>query len=1101
MKRAHYWIGALLVLAFTAVLTIGALAQQQAYRTRGIPDTLPQPIPAGGATAGVNVDLAQSDPAGLDAALREIAATGFTAVKQPFYFSTTGDFDWERADALVSAVAGHQLTLVPLLDGDPATGFAPPADPADFAAWAAAFAARYGDRIDAYIIWDEPNLTAHWGMQPVNPNEYGALLSATAAAIRAADAGALIVAAPLAPTVETGPANLADHLYLQRLYEVGAADAFDVVAAKPYGFNSGPDDRQVSPDVLNFSRAILLREVVERNGEPHKAVWAGNWGWNALPPGWTGAPSLWGGTDEAQRAAWTTAALDRARAEWPWMGLMFLESWQPDVPADDPRQGFAIAGSETAVALADYLAGIDPAVAMPGFHVASDADPAQVYSGGWRFSPEFGADISEPDWGELPDTLSFTFWGTDAGLMVRRADFRGRLYVSVDGVPANALPSDENGPTLILTAPDPTEDYTEIVPVVRGLEPGVHTLEIATWLGWDQWALKGFSVGYRPADRLTAVQWTLAAVALLLTLAAGVMAQRSRLVDDLRGGWHSGRRRFLAFSDRVQLALVGVLAAVLGIAGWQLWGATAAGIYKRLGDLPQLALTAVTATVFYVSPWLPVYLLALVALLLLISYRPAWGLALITFSFPFYARADLFKAIAGFRFSPTEIFTWVTLAAFVLAAVGQAVQDWRAGARGHRNVPWLLLLSGAIGALFLLGQLELVANGWMLLALMPLILAAFARLLPQHRTADTAVILFVTAATASLFFTTRLDVALNEYWRVVVEPALFYLLLRAIRPSQREMWVILDVFVLSGVVVALIGLVQYATGTNLITAEGGLMRLRSVYGSPNNVALYLDRILPLLAAVVLFGLAPGLPETQRARRCAYTLALLPTGLAMLLTYSKGGLILGMPAAALVVGWIWLRRNGRSPWPLAIGVAVLGVAAVLVAQQIPALAARLDLTGTTGVFRLNLWRSSLEMLREHPWFGVGLDNFLYAYRGRYIFDASWPEPNLSHPHNILLDFATRLGLLGLLAGGWLFWQLLHALRRALHTADAAWLPVAVGFCGALAALLAHGLVDHSVFLVDLAFGVMLLLATAVWLAYDITPDVASRRLDESPRQDA
>ena len=39
--------------------------------------------------------------------------------------------------------------------------------------------------------------------------------------------------------------------------------------------------------------------------------------------------------------------------------------------------------------------------------------------------------------------------------------------------------------------------------------------------------------------------------------------------------------------------------------------------------------------------------------------------------------------------------------------------------------------------------------------------------------------------------------------------------------------------------------------------------------------------------------------------------------------------------------------------------------------------------------------------------VGLDNFLYAYRGRYILDAAWQEPNLNHPHNIVLDFATRL----------------------------------------------------------------------------------------------
>ena len=80
---------------------------------------------------------------------------------------------------------------------------------------------------------------------------------------------------------------------------------------------------------------------------------------------------------------------------------------------------------------------------------------------------------------------------------------------------------------------------------------------------------------------------------------------------------------------------------------------------------------------------------------------------------------------------------------------------------------------------------------------------------------------------------------------------MFYLAFRAIRPIEEEMWIILDAYVLGAVLVACIGLWQYASGQNLITAEGGLMRLRSIYGSPNNVALYLGRILPLLLSMYL----------------------------------------------------------------------------------------------------------------------------------------------------------------------------------------------------------------------------------------------------------
>jgi len=73
--------------------------------------------------------------------------------------------------------------------------------------------------------------------------------------------------------------------------------------------------------------------------------------------------------------------------------------------------------------------------------------------------------------------------------------------------------------------------------------------------GWDQWALKGFSVGYQPASRITAVQWALAAAALLLVAGAVLVARRQELGADYRRWWMTARGSFLALSDRVQLVL------------------------------------------------------------------------------------------------------------------------------------------------------------------------------------------------------------------------------------------------------------------------------------------------------------------------------------------------------------------------------------------------------------------------------------------------------------------------------------------------------------------------------------------------------------------
>src|SRR5262249_48341591 len=128
--------------------------------------------------------------------------------------------------------------------------------------------------------------------------------------------------------------------------------------------------------------------------------------------------------------------------------------------------------------------------AAPGNYFAQH--PAAVYTGPWQFS-DLGADIPE-DYASA--SLAITFRGSDLALTVRRADYRGYLYVTVDGQPANRLPRDQNGTYLVLTAPEANVPQVVSVPVASGLDPdGVHTAIIQPNRGWDQWAMAGFSVG------------------------------------------------------------------------------------------------------------------------------------------------------------------------------------------------------------------------------------------------------------------------------------------------------------------------------------------------------------------------------------------------------------------------------------------------------------------------------------------------------------------------------------------------------------------------------------------------------------------------------
>jgi O-antigen ligase len=285
---------------------------------------------------------------------------------------------------------------------------------------------------------------------------------------------------------------------------------------------------------------------------------------------------------------------------------------------------------------------------------------------------------------------------------------------------------------------------------------------------------------------------------------------------------------------------------------------------------------------------------------------------------------------------------------------------------------------------------------------------------------------------------------------------------------RRTAWRVVDAWVLGGTLVAVVGLVQSVLGQNLITADG-VARVRAFYGSPNNLALYLGRLLPLVLVI-------GVWSRQKPRKWAYGIAAVAMVLALLLTFSRGAWLLGVPISILFVAGL---RGWKS---LALAVGLLAVAAItsLLVMGPGRLGLLLDPTEGTTFFRLQLWRSSWAMVRDHPWLGVGLDNFLYQYRTHYVLPTAWEEFNLSHPHNLVLDSWLRLGLPGLVVFvgllvaffryGWMAYRFLPESGERL---------MALGIMGSMVYAVAHGLIDNAYFLVDLAYVFSLMLALVQW----------------------
>ncbi|NOZ48723.1 MAG: O-antigen ligase family protein [Chloroflexi bacterium] len=315
----------------------------------------------------------------------------------------------------------------------------------------------------------------------------------------------------------------------------------------------------------------------------------------------------------------------------------------------------------------------------------------------------------------------------------------------------------------------------------------------------------------------------------------------------------------------------------------------------------------------------------------------------------------------------------------------------------------------------------------------------------------------------------RFGFALYDWRITLLTPTLLYFFLTRLHtPDQPFALTIADALALSALLLSLLGVRQWWMGESIFVE--GVPRISAGYGSPNNLALYLGRVWPLL----LIGAVLGLDEKRMSpRRLFYVITFVLTTTVAFLTFSKGLLLISIPVALLLLAVL----EKRLRWPV-IALFAVGALALLPFLGTERFRDLLNTQSGTTFLRLQLWQSAWHMWLDHPWFGVGPDNFLYAYRSTYALPSAWEELNLSHPHNLILDLLTRLGIFGLVAGLAMVGEALRRGAQAWRSAlpsqaveQRIWGGLWVGFVAGMA----HGLIDNSLFLADLSVLTMVVMA--------------------------
>ncbi len=248
------------------------------------------------------------------------------------------------------------------------------------------------------------------------------------------------------------------------------------------------------------------------------------------------------------------------------------------------------------------------------------------------------------------------------------------------------------------------------------------------------------------------------------------------------------------------------------------------------------------------------------------------------------------------------------------------------------------------------------------------------------------------------------DVQKNQIFLVYFVFVGFYYVIRFFIANEKRLYIALNAFSLSAVFVCAVGAFQLLTGsyksttwtdTNVFEDIEG--RLVATFENPNVFGEYLLLVIPIIVAMILIS-------KTKLWKCLYSLLLLLSGLCLVMTYSRGcwlGLIF---AGGLFV--LMMFPKLLYPVFVALPFSIFVIPETIV-ERITSIGNMSD--GST-VFRVYIWRATIDMLKKYWACGIGLGTDCYEnYYSQYAYDAVLAP----HSHNTFLHVMCESGLFGLL----------------------------------------------------------------------------------------
>lgn len=186
-----------------------------------------------------------------------------------------------------------------------------PAKPGDYADAAEWVTRRWGDRMEALEVWNEPNLPI--SLRSSDPvGTYASILKAAYPRIKAANPNLTVLGGALA---------FSDGDFLAALYEHGIKGSYDGLSYHPYGEDRDPT-RPGRPSEKKYSYQLgsrWIRDVMVAHGDDGADMWQTEVGFSTCTIG----TSRWCVT-ESQQTRYTAALFRIAREKMPYVKAVIV---------------------------------------------------------------------------------------------------------------------------------------------------------------------------------------------------------------------------------------------------------------------------------------------------------------------------------------------------------------------------------------------------------------------------------------------------------------------------------------------------------------------------------------------------------------------------------------------------------------------------------------------------------------------------------------------------------------------------------------------------------------------------------------------------------